>query len=199
MWRRHAALLGARGPSRLRLPGLRRADGGSARRRDWPTTSSSSRLGDTVRCGRFSLTVLWPERLADDGGNADSLCLLAFWDGDGDGAAEWTALFTGDAEAEQLGQLSDRLPSRRCGRAESGAPRLEKEPRCLFGRAALARCGAHRRRGGTTATGIRPGRCSTCWTRIGMRHLLQRRGGRCGRGVFRRYAHGFRAKAGVVR
>lgn len=51
-------------------------------------------LGDTVRCGRFSLTVLWPERLADDGGNADSLCLLAFWDGDGDGAAEWTALFT---------------------------------------------------------------------------------------------------------
>lgn len=33
---------------------------------------------------------------------------LAFWDGDGDGAAEWTALFTGDAEAEQLGQLSDR-------------------------------------------------------------------------------------------
>ena len=68
-------------------------------------------LGDTVRCGRFSLTVLWPERLADDGGNADSLCLLAFWDGDGDGAAEWTALFTGDAEAEQLGQLSDRLPA----------------------------------------------------------------------------------------
>ncbi len=67
--------------------------------------------GDTVRCGKFSITVLWPERLADDGGNADSLCLLASWDGDGDGAAEWTALFTGDAEAEQLDQLTDKLPA----------------------------------------------------------------------------------------
>ena len=67
--------------------------------------------GDTVRCGKFSITVLWPERLADDGGNADSLCLLASWDGDGDGAAEWTVLFTGDAEAEQLDQLTDKLPA----------------------------------------------------------------------------------------
>ena len=67
--------------------------------------------GDTVRCGKFSITVLWPERLADGGGNADSLCLLASWDGDGDGAAEWTALFTGDAEAEQLDQLTDKLPA----------------------------------------------------------------------------------------
>ncbi len=31
-----------------------------------------------------------------------AFALLASWDGDGDGAAEWTALFTGDAEAEQL-------------------------------------------------------------------------------------------------
>lgn len=67
--------------------------------------------GDTVRCGKFSITVLWPERLADGGGNADSLCLLAAWDGDGDGAAKWTALFTGDAEAEQLDQLTDKLPA----------------------------------------------------------------------------------------
>ena len=29
----------------------------------------------------------------------------------GDGAAEWTALFTGDAEAEQLDQLTDKLPT----------------------------------------------------------------------------------------
>lgn len=67
--------------------------------------------GDTVRCGKFSMTVLWPERLADDGGNADSLCLLAAWDGDGDETPEWTALLTGDAEAVQLGQIADKLPA----------------------------------------------------------------------------------------
>lgn len=68
-------------------------------------------LGDTLRCGRFALTVVWPEKLAEEGGNADSLCLLCEWDGDGDGEAEWTALFVGDAEAEQLHQLTDRLPA----------------------------------------------------------------------------------------
>ena len=67
--------------------------------------------GDTVHCGRFSMAVLWPEHLSDEGGNADSLCLLAAWDAEGDGKAEWTALFTGDAEAEQLAQLADRLPA----------------------------------------------------------------------------------------
>lgn len=67
--------------------------------------------GDTVRCGKFSLTVLWPERLTDDGGNADSLCLLAAWDDDGDEVPEWTALLTGDAEAGQLDRIADKLPA----------------------------------------------------------------------------------------
>ena len=60
--------------------------------------------GDTVRCGKFSITVLWPERLADDGGNADSLCLLASWDGDGDGAAfvEWAEKFPEDMPYDYL-------------------------------------------------------------------------------------------------
>lgn len=68
-------------------------------------------LGDTLRCGRFALTVVWPEELADEGGNADSLCLLCEWYGDGDDVTEWTALLVGDAEAEQLHQLADRLPA----------------------------------------------------------------------------------------
>lgn len=121
-------------------------------------------LGDTVRCGRFSLTVLWPERLADDGGNADSLCLLAFWDGDGDGAAEWTALFTGDAEAEQLGQLSDRLPAGGVDVLKVGHHGSKKSLDASLAER-LSPAVRSSASGSTTATGIRPGRCSTCWTR----------------------------------
>lgn len=67
--------------------------------------------GDEIRCGRFRLTVLWPDAFAEEGGNGDSLCLLCAWDGDGNGEAEWTALFTGDAETDQLREVADRLPA----------------------------------------------------------------------------------------
>lgn len=67
--------------------------------------------GDEIRCGSFRLTVLWPDTFAEEGGNGDSLCLLCAWDGDSNGEAEWTALFTGDAEVEQLRKVADRLPA----------------------------------------------------------------------------------------
>lgn len=61
--------------------------------------------GDGLDVGAFGLEVVWPDRFADEGGNADSLCLAAKADVDGDGAADWSALFVGDAEREQLGRL----------------------------------------------------------------------------------------------
>ena len=61
--------------------------------------------GDGLRVGAFDLEVVWPARFADEGGNADSLCLLARAGADGDGAPDWTALFAGDAEHEQLAAL----------------------------------------------------------------------------------------------
>ncbi len=63
-----------------------------------------------MRCGRFRLTVVWPGRFADEGGNADSLSFLCSWDGDEDGEGEWTALLCGDAEAEQLAKMAESLP-----------------------------------------------------------------------------------------
>ncbi len=63
--------------------------------------------GDRLQAGRFSLEVIWPRAFADEGGNADSLCLRAALDADQDGTADWTALFCGDAEAEQLQELID--------------------------------------------------------------------------------------------
>lgn len=58
--------------------------------------------GDRLRWGAFTATVLHPDRFQDQGGNGDSLCLWLEYDGDGDGAADATALFTGDAEKDQL-------------------------------------------------------------------------------------------------
>lgn len=69
------------------------------------------RTGDTIACGRFTLRVLWPDRLTDEGSNADSLTLLCSYDGNGDGTVEWTTLFCGDAESEQLAAMAERLPA----------------------------------------------------------------------------------------
>ena len=63
--------------------------------------------GDELHVGAFDLAVVWPERFVDEGGSADSVCLLADADVDGDGTSDWRALFTGDAEHEQLRALVD--------------------------------------------------------------------------------------------
>lgn len=68
--------------------------------------------GDRLLCGRFTLTVVWPDRFTDEGGNGDSLSLLCVYDGNGDGVGEWSALFCGDAEVEELRAMTDRLPER---------------------------------------------------------------------------------------
>lgn len=77
----------------------------------YPSGVRGLAVGDEVSCGRFTLRVVWPEAFADEGGNADSLSFLCEWDGDGDGAAEWTALFCGDAEAEELRAMAPALPA----------------------------------------------------------------------------------------
>ncbi len=64
------------------------------------------RQGDCIQVGALSLEVLWPERFTDEGGNGDSLCLMAHVDVNGDGAVDSKALLTGDAEAEQLEALA---------------------------------------------------------------------------------------------
>ncbi len=63
--------------------------------------------GDVLHVGAFDLTVVWPASFSDAGGNADSVCLLADADVDGDGTRDWRALFTGDAERDQLRALID--------------------------------------------------------------------------------------------
>ena len=65
------------------------------------------KVGDIVSFGDFSLRVDWPYKLCEQGGNADSLCCDAQIDIDRDGRSDCAALFTGDAEIEQLVQVAN--------------------------------------------------------------------------------------------
>lgn len=65
-------------------------------------------VGDAIAVGAFDLRVLWPDGFVDEGGNADSLCVLASLDADRDGTVDWRAFLCGDAESEQLEQLVER-------------------------------------------------------------------------------------------
>ena len=65
-------------------------------------------LGDQIACGRMTLEVVWPESFQDEGGNADSLCVLASADEDTDGVCDGTAFLCGDAEAEQLEEMIEK-------------------------------------------------------------------------------------------
>lgn len=65
-------------------------------------------VGDRIAVGIFDLCVVWPDAFVDEGGNADSVCVLASLDADRDGTVDWRAFFCGDAESEQLEQLVER-------------------------------------------------------------------------------------------
>lgn len=65
-------------------------------------------VGSKISFGVFSFTLLSPQTFVEEGGNADSLCFGVLIDGNRDGESDWNALFCGDAEAEQLEELSDQ-------------------------------------------------------------------------------------------
>lgn len=114
--------------------------------------------GDTVRCGAFALEVVWPERFCDDGGNADSLCLLAEADANGDGAGDWRALFTGDAERDQLEQIIEAgagaVDILKVGHHGSGNALDAGQAEQLSPAIALVSCGAGNRYGHPAAATV---------------------------------------------
>lgn len=62
-------------------------------------------VGDRIEAGAFVLQVLWPDQYEEEGGNADSLCLLLSHADSAHKTAR--ALLTGDAESEQLATLME--------------------------------------------------------------------------------------------
>lgn len=62
-------------------------------------------VNDRVQVGDFSLNVVWPSKFSDEGGNADSICMMAELDVNNDKNPDWRCLLTGDAESEQLEEM----------------------------------------------------------------------------------------------
>lgn len=65
-------------------------------------------MGDSLQCGAFEVNVIWPQSFQDEGGNADSICLLALTDINSDGIQDHSILLTGDAEYQQMNELLKR-------------------------------------------------------------------------------------------
>lgn len=109
-------------------------------------------VGDELSAGGFTLKVIWPDRFTDEGGNADSVCLLGELDCDGDGIVDWRALFTGDAESEELDQMmgSGRVGDidlLKVGHHGSKASLTDEDVASIRPEAALISCGANNRYG----------------------------------------------------
>lgn len=113
------------------------------------------RQGDVLEVGAFDLRVVWPERFVVEGGNADSVCLVADADLDDDGVPDWRALFTGDAEHEQLRALIDAglvgaVDVYKVGHHGSKNALDDEEAAVLAPRIALVSAGANNRYGHPT-------------------------------------------------
>ena len=63
--------------------------------------------GQSIQVGRFTCTVVWPEGFSEEGGNADSLCLLVEYDAQADGVVESSVFLTGDAGIDELNAITN--------------------------------------------------------------------------------------------
>lgn len=115
--------------------------------------------GDALVAGIFTLRVIWPDSFCDEGGNADSLCLLCEADCDQDGISDWTVLFSGDAEAPQLQEMVERgrvdgIDVLKVGHHGSKAALTSDLAEALSPAVALVSCGRDNRYGHPSAEAL---------------------------------------------
>lgn len=69
-------------------------------------------VGDKINFGEIEMNVIWPDKYKDNGGNCDSLTVIANIDLNNDGSIESRALLCGDAEKEEISQMLkyNRIP-----------------------------------------------------------------------------------------
>ena len=109
-------------------------------------------VGDTFTVGAFTAKVIWPNAFSEEGGNADSLCVLLEYDGDGDERIDFTALMTGDAEKEEIASMIDsgalaHVDVLKVGHHGSRNGTTLDEMRTLSPKLALISCGKNNRYG----------------------------------------------------
>lgn len=154
------ALAGAvRGGIYVARPALSCACAGCAQLRDQagrvsPVGAQGLGVGDTLRIGRFTCTVVWPAVFEDEGGNADSLCMAVEHDANADGVADARVLLVGDAEAAQVSAMLEdaklnesRIDVFKAGHHGSRAGMTEALAQRLDANVVLISVGAHNRYG----------------------------------------------------
>lgn len=109
-------------------------------------------VGDAFSVGKFTVRVVAPHEFTDEGGNGDSLCLEVSIDADGDGSRDWSALFCGDAEREQIAALLEkgligRIDVLKVGHHGARVALSEEVLRVLSPSIALVSCGEGNRYG----------------------------------------------------
>ena len=62
-------------------------------------------VGDRFQTRHFTIEIIWPHELTEDGVNRDSICMLVSFDEEGDDVPESRTLLTGDAECDVLDGL----------------------------------------------------------------------------------------------
>ena len=107
---------------------------------------------DVIRVGKWEARCVWPREFTDEGGNADSICLVATADIDGDGSSDAKALLVGDAETDQLQTLIDegevgQVDIYKVGHHGSKNALTEEQARILSPKLSLVSVGANNRYG----------------------------------------------------
>lgn len=115
--------------------------------------------GDAVTAGSITLTCIWPVKFTDEGGNADSVCLLADADVNSDGQGEWRSLLVGDAEHDQLAAMIENgsvgdVDVYKVGHHGSKNALTEEQAHILKPEISLVSVGAHNRYGHPAANTI---------------------------------------------
>ena len=109
-------------------------------------------VGDKIFIGEIELDVIWPDKFKDNGGNCDSVCLIANVDISNDGEIESRALLCGDAEKEEIDTLlkKRRIPKidiYKCGHHGSANALTENGAKALSPKVTLISVGAKNKYG----------------------------------------------------
>ena len=110
------------------------------------------KVGDKINFGEIELNVVWPDAYKDNGGNCDSLTVMASIDLGNDGEVESRALLCGDAEKDEIKTMISKkrigkLDIYKCGHHGSANAIEEKSARVICPKLSLISVGAKNRYG----------------------------------------------------
>lgn len=126
-------------------------------------------VGDKICFGEIELDVIWPDKYTDNGGNADSLCVMANIDIANDDEIDARALLCGDAEYNEIDKMlsKGRIPKLdiyKCGHHGSKNALSDESVKKLDPKISLISVGSKNRYGHPANTTLQ--KLENCGSRI---------------------------------